>query len=96
MEGRMSNELANANKDTLQNATLADIEVGGSCVIVESLLPSKVKARFAEMGLVPDTEVSVLLVAPLGDPIEVRVRGYSLCLRKEILRGFAVSPTKHE
>jgi Fe2+ transport system protein FeoA len=38
--------------------------------------------RIVEMGLVPGTPVEVVRVAPLGDPIEVRVRGFSLSLRK--------------
>lgn len=86
----MSNELATNNKYNLQNKTLADVEVGNSCVITACNLPSKVKARFAEMGLVPHTEVAVLRIAPLGDPIVIRARGYELCLRKDTAMQFAV------
>lgn len=70
--------------------TLADVEVGHSCVITQCLLPPKVKARFAEMGLVPDTEATVLRVAPLGDPLVIRARGYELCLRKDTAMQFSV------
>ena len=86
----MSNELAAHNKDILSKATLADVTVGSSCNIVECNLPAKVKARFAEMGLVPNTEVTVIRVAPLGDPIVIRARGYELCLRKDTANQFTV------
>lgn len=38
--------------------------------------------RLLEMGLLPGTEFSVIKVAPFGDPIEIDLRGYRLCLRK--------------
>ncbi len=40
-------------------------------------------ARLEEMGVTPGEEISVVRYAPLGDPIEIRVRGYNLSLRKE-------------
>lgn len=91
MEVKMSNENAANNKDILPNLTLADVEVNGSCVITLCKLTGKVKTRFAEMGLVVGTEVTVLRVAPLGDPIVIRARGYELCLRKDTARQFSVT-----
>ena len=41
------------------------------------------RRRLLDMGLIPKTRVRVEKVAPLGDPLELRVRGYSLSLRKE-------------
>ena len=41
------------------------------------------RCRLLDMGLIPKTRVRVEKVAPLGDPLELRVRGYSLSLRKE-------------
>ena len=90
MKKIMSNEIGAAGKDISKNATLADVEVGDSCNIVECKLPPKVKARFAEMGLVPDTEVAVIRIAPLGDPVVIRTRGYELCLRKDTASSFTV------
>ena len=49
-----------------------------------------VKRRLVDMGLTPGTEVRVTNVAPLGDPIELRVRGYALSLRKEDARNIQV------
>lgn len=40
-------------------------------------------ARLEEMGVTPGEEISVVRYAPLGDPVEIRVRGYNLSLRKE-------------
>ena len=90
MEQVTSNEFATPEKDILHNLTLADVTVGQSCVIAECQLSGKVKARFAEMGLVPSTEVTVIRVAPLGDPIVIRARGYELCLRKDTAMQFTV------
>ena len=86
----MSNELATRNKEVLPNSTLADVKVGQSCKISACSLPDKLKARFAEMGLVPGTEVAVIRVAPLGDPMVIRARGYELCLRKDTAMNFVV------
>ena len=90
MRQKMSNELTSKSTDIFHETTLADVGVGQSCLISECNLPSKVKARFAEMGLVPATVVTVLRVAPLGDPIVIRARGYELCLRKETARQFII------
>ena len=92
MRTPLSKKIVTTSKDALPNSTLADVGVGQSCVIVKCNLPSKVKARFAEMGLVPDTEVTVVRVAPLGDPIVIRARGYELCIRKDTASQFAVRP----
>lgn len=54
----------------------------GSHVKVLSISGSTVKRRLMDMGIVPGLEVSVEGKAPLGDPIEVLVRGYRLTLRK--------------
>ena len=48
------------------------------------------RCRLLDMGLIPKTPVRVEKVAPLGDPIELRVRGYSLSLRKEDARSIEV------
>lgn len=46
--------------------------------------------RFQEMGLVVGTEFKVIKIAPMGDPIEIDLRGYRLCLRKQEMSGFEV------
>ena len=63
--------------------TLRDIKVGGSCKVVKLHGEGAVKKRIMDMGLTKGTEVYVRKVAPLGDPIELTVRGYELSIRKE-------------
>lgn len=48
------------------------------------------RCRLLDMGLIPRTQVQVEKIAPLGDPMELRVRGYSLTLRKEDARNIEV------
>lgn len=56
---------------------------GDSAWIDGYFLEDEAVLRLAEMGLVPGEKVDVLKVAPLGDPIEIEVMGYRLCLRKK-------------
>jgi ferrous iron transport protein A len=51
------------------------------------------KRRLMDMGLLPGAEIRVEKVAPLGDPIEVRIRSYHLSLRKKEAEGIAVEVT---
>lgn len=62
--------------------TLRDVKVGETVRIVRLNGEGAVKRRIMDMGLTKGTEVYVRKVAPLGDPIEVHVRGYELSLRK--------------
>jgi ferrous iron transport protein A len=48
--------------------------------------------RIMEMGLTPGCELQILKVAPLGDPMEIKVRGYRLSLRKTDVASIEVSP----
>jgi len=48
------------------------------------------RLRFLDMGLIPRTEIMVLKLAPMGDPIEIRIRGYHLTLRKDEARWIEV------
>ena len=88
----MSNNLSHQNKDIL--TTLDNIPISGSCVIVSCTLPTSLRLRLEEMGLTAGTEVTILKAAPLGDPLEIRVRGYSLCIRKETAHCFTVTTYK--
>jgi ferrous iron transport protein A len=48
------------------------------------------RGRVADLGFVPGTHVKVIRRAPLGDPIEIEIRGYRLCLRSSDLAGLCV------
>ena len=62
--------------------TLRDVKVGETVKVVRLNGEGAVKRRIMDMGLTKGTEVYVRKVAPLGDPVEVHVRGYELSLRK--------------
>ena len=96
MKEKMSNNLVNPGTNLLSSTTLDKIPVGSSCKIEKCNLNEPLRTRLQEMGLTPEAAVTVLKTAPLGDPIEIKIRGYSLCIRAETARGFVVVPTKRE
>ncbi len=63
--------------------TLRDVGCGKSVKVVKLHGEGAVRRRIMDMGITKGTEVYVRKVAPLGDPVEVTVRGYELSLRKE-------------
>ena len=63
--------------------TLDKLPLGQEAVITAVGGEGALRCRLLDMGLIPKTRVRVEKVAPLGDPLELRVRGYSLSLRKE-------------
>jgi ferrous iron transport protein A len=63
-------------------ATLQSAKPGQTVTVVRIHGQGPVKRRLMDMGITRDTEILVRKVAPLGDPIEVNVRGYELSLRK--------------
>ncbi len=64
-------------------ATLKDVKVGESCTVAALSGAGALKRRIMDMGLTKGTSVYVRKVAPLGDPIELTVRGYELSIRKD-------------
>ena len=63
--------------------TLDQLPLGQDAVITAVGGEGALRCRLLDMGLIPKTKVRVEKIAPLGDPLELRVRGYSLSLRKE-------------
>ncbi len=63
-------------------STLKDVDVGKTAVVTKLHGEGAVKRRIMDMGITKGTEVYVRKVAPLGDPVEITVRGYELSLRK--------------
>lgn len=63
--------------------TLDQIAVGTEVKIVTVGGEGQLRVRLLDMGLIPQTVVRVQKVAPMGDPIEIHLRGYELTLRKE-------------
>ena len=62
--------------------TLKDTKVGETVKVVKLTGEGAVKRRIMDMGITKGVEVHIRKVAPLGDPVEVTVRGYELSLRK--------------
>ncbi|MBQ1537467.1 MAG: ferrous iron transport protein A [Ruminococcus sp.] len=62
--------------------TLRDARVGNTVTVKKLTGEGAVKRRIMDMGLTKGTPVTIRKVAPLGDPIEVTVRGYELSIRK--------------
>jgi ferrous iron transport protein A len=62
--------------------TLKDVKPGETVRVVKLHGQGAVKRRIMDMGITKDAEILVRKVAPLGDPVEVNIRGYELSLRK--------------
>ncbi|HWP80373.1 MAG TPA: ferrous iron transport protein A [Terriglobales bacterium] len=62
--------------------TLKEVKVGDTVTVVKLHGEGAVKRRIMDMGITKNVEVHVRKVAPLGDPVEVTVRGYELSIRK--------------
>jgi len=61
---------------------LTAVPLGATATVVEINLPPASRPRLMEMGLLVGTAVELVRFAPLGDPVEIKVRGYNLTLRK--------------
>lgn len=71
---------------------LTSLPLGGRAVVVEINLPPESRPRLMEMGLLVGTPVELVRFAPLGDPVDIKVRGYHLTLRKHEAEQILVQP----
>ncbi len=71
--------------------SLADLRVGERGVVRGVGGQAGLRRRLLELGVLPGTPLEIVRVAPLGDPIEVRLRGYSLSIRRDDARIVAVA-----
>ncbi len=62
--------------------TLKDVKVGKSCKVLKVHGEGALRRRIMDMGITKGVEIYVRKVAPLGDPLELSVRGYELSIRK--------------
>ena len=62
--------------------TLREVKVGDTATVVKLHGEGATKRRIMDMGLTKGTEVYIRKVAPLGDPVEITIRGYELSIRK--------------
>jgi Fe2+ transport system protein FeoA len=61
---------------------LTSVPLGATATVAEIKLPPENRPRLMEMGLLVGTTVELVRFAPMGDPVEIKVRGYNLTLRK--------------
>jgi ferrous iron transport protein A len=59
---------------------------------LEIAAPERISRRLTELGLVPGTHVALVRRGPLGDPVEIELRGYRVCVRRADLEGLEVIP----
>ena len=72
----------NSNKEGVCVMTLGDAKVGTTVVVTKIEGDSAYKRRIMDMGITKGSELFIRKVAPLGDPVEITVRGYELTVRK--------------
>ena len=63
--------------------TLNQLPIGKEAVITKVGGEGELRCRLLDMGLIPKTKITITKVAPMGDPIELRLRGYTLTIRME-------------
>ncbi len=71
---------------------LSELGIGASGTVVEFPKQGGAFVRLREMGLITGTKVTLVRTAPLGDPLEIKVRGYNLTLRKTEAAHVLVEP----
>jgi ferrous iron transport protein A len=71
---------------------LATLPAGASATVCEIRVPPEARGRLLEMGLLVGTPIELVRFAPLGDPVEIKVRGYHLTLRKHEAEQILVRP----
>lgn len=71
--------------------TLNQLPIGKEAVITNVGGEGALRCRLLDMGLIPKTKITVTKVAPMGDPIELRLRGYTLTIRVEDARNITVA-----
>ena len=70
--------------------TLDMLNAGESCVITAVGGEGVLRCRLLDMGLIPLTRITVSKIAPMGDPMELQLRGYVLTLRREDARSIEI------
>ena len=76
--------------------TLDELKVGHTAVIKKVGGEGSLRLRLLDMGLIPRTKVKMNKIAPMGDPVELTVRGYELTLRKEDAGNIEIEEEREE
>ncbi len=84
-------------KENIQRVeSLRDLKPGQSAVVTRMDTQGALKRRFIDMGITPGVRIYIRKVAPLGDPIEIHLRGYNLSIRKADAQNIKVMWQKGE
>jgi len=75
-----------------ESQSLASLAIGSVAVVTDIKVAPEHRGRLLEMGLLVGTPVELIRFAPLGDPVEIKVRGYHLTLRKKEAEQIWVRP----
>ena len=75
-------QILNSHQEATDELSLARLPIGAQARVIAINGSGAIARRLMEMGVVPGAPVRVIKAAPLGDPIEIRVRGYHLALRR--------------
>lgn len=70
--------------------TMDELTVGQKASVGTIQAPKQLKRRLMDMGFTKGVEIEVVKMAPMGDPMEVKIRGYNLCLRKAEARAIQI------
>ena len=81
----------NSHQDDKGISTLTNLPIGQAGRVTAVSGTNRIARRLMEMGVIPGVAVQVVKTAPFGDPIEVRVRGYSLAMRRNEADAIEVS-----
>lgn len=80
----------------MKKVPLNELKVGQTGVVEEVRDQGFLSQRLLEMGIIRGTPIEVIRFAPMGDPIDIKIRGYHLSLRGEEARGIIVSISDDE
>ncbi|MCI5676261.1 MAG: ferrous iron transport protein A [Clostridia bacterium] len=72
--------------------TLAELKIGQSARILAVGGEGALRCRLLDMGLIPKTRLTLQKIAPMGDPLEIHIRGYELTLRREEAEKIEILP----
>lgn len=70
--------------------TIDDLKIGEEGIITQVGGEGALRLRFLDMGLIPGTKVLLQKIAPMGDPIQIQLRGYELTIRREDARKITI------
>lgn len=89
------NDGVNTNELEYEEMTLCDLKIGESAIITEVGGEGALRQHFLDMGLIPGVEVTLVKYAPMGDPMELLLRGYELTLRLDDAKEINITEQKN-